>query len=469
MKKFPFYLAYCSAFFFLSVPLAAQVPSQPKHVAKGTITNLSSHIKDLSKDYGSGQWNDLQKKAGDFLQNLNIGTHSIDSKKNFYFIIFLSGEEGEERQIIRFPWHEPRPDPFASRIPGERTIYEIVLGAKSDLELKTSYVSTKLENPLLSQIPKFVQMVEPALPALLKGERVMAELAIPTLKPAAPAINVEIRSVELPFERSRIKINDAAVLSDSALAEKIKSAADGLADSLQYRKAYLSESGQKLAQEIKSSIQKAAPPDHEKNASEQMRNAVDTAYIAHIKKHRPNREELKLAMDIEEDFLGMIERLGAKEETAEFDYENVPLEQVSFGLISTFLFGNSFTDQRIKVTDAGYYASDPPKNPLTAAIINFHPFPYDPKSAKMAFSEMWRLYGGFVLTPDVGFCVGTGFSCLRGLSFNIGVAFVGIQSKNDPDSVLVDGKTFEKPRNPDSPFKTKWGSVFFLGFGYNFE
>jgi hypothetical protein len=459
MKKGISLLALYSILYLFVVPLAAQVPSRPKIVGTDTIACPASILEKLSNDYCSGQWGDLQTKTDNLLQGQKIGNHTIDSKKNFYLIIFLSRED-EEPRLIRFPWHKPEPDRYTSRIPGLNEIFEIVLSEKGELAVKTSYLSTELENPLLSQIPKFVKTIEPAL--LTFPEKGLKTRPV-------PAINVEIRSITLPFKRAKIKVNDAAALSDVALSNKIQTAAAELAEHLSLRMAYHSDYGKKIISAVCRRMNEVSVANEKRGLVEKMREAVKAEYSCHIKKYPPKPEELKLAMNIEEEFLGMIEETGAKETKAEFVYENVPLERLSFGLISTFLFENSFTSGRVKVTDAGYYASDPPKNPLTAAIVNFHPSQYDPKSAKMKFSEMFRLFGGFVLTPDVGFCAGAGFSCLRGLSFNVGGALVGIQTKNNPDAALVDGKQFEKPRDPDHPFKMKWGPMFFLGFGYDFQ
>jgi len=459
MKKFLSLLAFFPIHFIFTIPLVAQVPSRPMVLGGGTIVNPTTTLGNLANDYLSGDWTALQKKTRELLKDFKTDKHEVDATKAFYFIVFLSHEKGKEPRLIRFPWHDPEPDPYASRIPGKKEIYEIVLSDEAEWTLKTAYLSTEIENRLLSQIPKFVKMIEPIFMMAYKEAETTA----------APPIKVEIRSIALPYDKAKIRISDTAVMSDASLAKAIKAAASKLADDLQYRDIYASEFGKILAIAINTKIQEVPVADNKKALLERMREAVDTAFRSHIDKSKPKPDELKLAMKIEEEFLSMIEESVAKNVEEEFEYENVPLQHFDFGLISTHMLADSYIGQRVKVTDAGNYAADPPKDPLTAAIINFHPLEYDPKSAKMKFAEIFRLFGGFVLTPDYGCCAGVGFSLLRGLTINAGFAMMRIHSKRDPISVQVDGKEFEKPGNSDKPFKLKWGQVFFVGFGYNFQ
>jgi hypothetical protein len=309
------------------------------------------------------------------LAGKTVGGHVIDPKKHFYLIVFLGLEKGEAPRLIRFVWHKPLPDPYAVRIPGRREIYEIVLGGGSDFELKTAYLSTELENPILDEIPKFVRKVEPFVAEWVKKK---------TDRVPEQTVPFQVRRVALPYARAKVKIVDTAVLGGEGKALDDEAAA------------------------------------------------------------------------------------GAKEIRASFDFENAPLERFRFGVISAYMLSKTYAADRVRLTEDGYYAADPPKNPLTAAILNIHPVPYDPESVKMTLAERLRLFAGVTITPDPGFCAGAGCALLRGLSINAGVALMGFRAANDPRSLVVSGRAKTEPGEPDDPFITSWKQVAFLAVGYYF-
>lgn len=161
-------------------------------------------------------------------------------------------------------------------------------------------------------------------------------------------------------------------------------------------------------------------------------------------------------------------RAGIKEVRGSFTFANAPWPRWSFGLVSAILLDRGYAADRVRLTDDGYYADDPPKNPLAAAILNFHPIAYDPDRARMSLAERFRLFGGVVLEPDMGICAGAGFGLLRGLSVNAGLALMGLQTPRDPRGIVVSGRAKTLPGNPDAPFRTAWMTVAFAGFGYSF-
>ena len=349
----------------------AQVPSRPTMVGSGQTGPLSS----LAADYLDGRWALVQTKMDGLLAGQTVGGHVIDPKKHFYLIVFLSLEKGEAPRQIRFVWHKPLPDPYAARIPGSREIFEIVLGAGSDFELKTSYLSTELANPILDDIPKFVRKVEPFVAEWVKSK---------TDRIPEQTVPFQVRRIALPYSRAKIKIADTAVLGGEGKALDDEAAA------------------------------------------------------------------------------------GAKEIRASFDFENAPLKRFSFGVISAYMLSLAYAPDRIRLTEDGYYASDPPKYPLTAAILNIHPVAYDPESVKMRLAERLRLFAGVTITPDPGFCAGAGIAILRGLTVNAGVALMGFRMANNPRALVVGGQAKTMPGDVLDPFKSNWKAVAFVAVGYNF-
>ncbi len=368
----------------LSISLNAQVPSRPEPFGAGYIKDLDSVLARLSKQYFSGCWDEMQKEIDDLHLQIAPDEPVLDPNKEFYFIIFLARDVDGSSRLIRFAWHKPVPAPYAMRIPGKKTVYEVVLGAGVDLELATTYVSTETEDPIMAEVPKVIGKIQPAVVEIIirradkRGEKKREERKEVTA-------SFKVRRVSLPFSRAKIKISDAATLA--------------------------------------------------KPGCKCMENAAASA-----------GDPVK----------------------ANTDWENIPLQRASFGLISSYMLGKAFAAERARLTDDGYYAADPPKNPLTAVILNIHPEAYDPASAKMTQAERLRLFAGVVMTPDPGLCAGASAAIIRGLSVNVGMAWMALRIASHPRSLVVGGRPKTEPSDPKDPFNTSWRAVGFLGLGYVF-
>lgn len=362
-------------------PLSAQVPSRPVYLGSGAVEDFGALTAELSELYFTGQWDALQRTMDGlelWIERPEVdGTvrEALDPKKSFYLVVFLAREEGGDLRLVRFAWHRPAPAPYAASIPGKREIYEIVLGAGIDFDLRTGYLSTETEDPFLAEVPRFVKKIEPFIIQIVVGG----------VKGRGPRTskkvlsNFIVRKVALPYARAKVQIADAAALRAHAAA-----------------------------------------------------------------------------------------RTGIKEVRGSFTFVNAPWPRWSFGLVSAILLDRGYAADRVRLTDDGYYADDPPKNPLAAAILNFHPIAYDPERARMSLAERFRLFAGAVLAPDMGICAGAGFGLLRGLAINAGVALMGLQTPRDPRDIVVNGRAKTLPGDPDAPFRTAWMTVGFVGFGYSF-
>jgi hypothetical protein len=314
----------------LSGFLGAQVPSQPQKIGTAFVPDLGDIVENLSALYFGGEWDMLQAKLNGILPGKKIQCHTIDPKKHFYFIVFVSQSISEDSKLIRIPWRDPAPEPYAMRVPGEKEVFEIVLGAGSNLTLESVYSSSELENPLLAQIPALVKTIEPALFALAP------EAGLRTGKEPSMQLppNVELRSIVLPFQRAKIGIKDKAVLSGNALTSTVKKKAVELNNSIKMRVAYLNELSQNLSDSIEESISAVIPPGPDVEPSDTLAKAVRAAYLNHIEENpKLTKDELNLAIGIEKEYVALIDALAEKKVEAESSYENNPLAHVSFGLI----------------------------------------------------------------------------------------------------------------------------------------
>jgi len=455
MSEFKPFLSTIAVSFLFAAGLVAQVPSRPEIVGAGTIENLDAVLEEMSQSYFSGRWDLLQERIGRLDWGRKAIGRRIDPSANFYLVVFLSHEEGGAPRLVRFAWHTPAPEPYAARIPGRKEIFEIVLGAGSDMELRTSYQSTRKENPLLEQVPRFVKKIESAL----LGASIKR-----TGPTQASTFNFEVRRIELPFARAKIKIADIAVVSNAATGKAVRAAVSRQAEFLEFRR----PENKALIAALADAIRRVGTGGEWARPADEYGAAVDEALKAHLRARSLRGEALEQAVAVEREFLDMIDAARGKDVKGDFEYENVPLQRIGFGLASGILLGKTYAAERVRLTDDGYYAADPPKNPLAAVLFDFHPVPYDPEAATMTAAERFRLFAGAVLNPDLGICAGAGYGLLRGLSLNAGMALTGISVVKDPQAVVVGGRDKRVPGNPQNPFATKWKAVGFLGFEYSF-
>jgi hypothetical protein len=102
---------------------------------------------------------------------------------------------------------------------------------------------------------------------------------------------------------------------------------------------------------------------------------------------------------------------------------------------------------------------DNPTTPLTWIALDFHPCRYDETRFSPTFSERFRFFGGFALTPDAGVVAGAGIGLVRGLTVEAGygVLLATVLPGNEQLNTMST--------------KTRRGAlgVPFVGIGYSFQ
>jgi hypothetical protein len=479
--KWTFFIGL-SVFLLLPKSALTQVPSIPKCIAHAAIEDTASSLEVLGDYYKCGQWGKLQNKIecllGECLwkncddPNSTVPEYKFDEENNYYFVVFLYKGFDGETNIVRFLWHKPYPEPYVNRLPGVSKLYEIILNYEEmGVQFQTAYLSLRKENPIIAQIPKMAKLFEPLL--LVKAPSGIE--APGAARGKTKKICVEVREVTLPYKRASIQIKDTVMAKNTSRVKDLNDAFTKLRSSLSKRESYGNQFGNKLIENLMNNISKVECSD-EDEYSDKYTAAIKSAYERSIDESKKDTasikpEDLKLGIFIEQQFIELIKQNASEKLSSEVEINNVPYERISFGLISSFMLSKNYNcDNRVKISDAGMYVNDPLKNPLTAAIINWHPFKYDPEAAKISWKERFRLFFGEVLTPEIGLCAGAGIAIIRGLTINTGAALLAINSPKNPIPVLEEGKEIgTKPQNKNDPFVMKGGWVFFIGFGYSFQ
>lgn len=150
-----------------------------------------------------------------------------------------------------------------------------------------------------------------------------------------------------------------------------------------------------------------------------------------------------------------------KEVPVKATYTNTPLSALTFSTLAGALVGTVNGPERMKV-DSGSYASDPLGRAVTMVTLMFHK-PFDSTLSEMSRAERWAGYAGAVLTPAAGIGAGVSIGIIRGLSANVGYAWVWVPTSANgaPAGTAVpsDGKQLIHKMNHG----------LFVGGGYVFK
>jgi hypothetical protein len=144
--------------------------------------------------------------------------------------------------------------------------------------------------------------------------------------------------------------------------------------------------------------------------------------------------------------------------------------QYTFGRLTRWAFSLGIgpilsTDLNVPVKGGMSASSTPtlvrdnPTTPLTWIALDYHPWRYDETRYSPTFSERFRFFGGFALTPDAGVVVGAGIGLVRGLTVEAGygVLLATVLPRNEQLNTMNT--------------KTRRGAlgVPFVGIGYSFQ
>ncbi|HEX4961236.1 MAG TPA: hypothetical protein VF173_10395 [Thermoanaerobaculia bacterium] len=489
-----FFLVFLVLALALSWPGGAQVPSAPLSPASMRIPVTDPQILDTwARYFYSHDWEKLQESVRETLttQNLQLKpekappvTHDFDFQHNYYRIAFVSKFAKSDGELVQFLAHDGGLEPYANRLPGVDKFFDVFVDMQGDAVLRSTYVSTRVANPLVDKIPSFIKQID--LGGLAKFTKVGPEAVVPMLF-------VQVSCIPLPFRRATIAISDEATAPAGLVAAELAKASTNLQKAVALREAGGSECARIVSNCLDVSLrvglgeivdESACPQNHHKHGApdpsaeiKECSNAISDPGVLRCKLGKAMQrtydsvvsEEMTCKQGTATDFAAATKveetyktLLGGTLTKVKRDssYENVPLERFSLGAIASVIVSTS-GDRRIKL-DSGNLSANPISGTLSMATLNIHPTRFDPKTAEPTAAEKFRFFVGACLTPEFGLGGGAGYSLIRGLSINAGFAWLRVDTLRDGDQLG------HPPSNLKDPFKNGIRRVIFVGFGYNF-
>jgi hypothetical protein len=227
MRYFNVY-ALCILAALTGSALFAQTPGipDPDHEAKASAPNITANtITTWSNLYYSGDWPGLQEALRNALAPLVFvsaktgPSDSFDLAARPYSVVFMSTFVKPKGEVIRVVL-QPRPiGKFSVTLPGVMTHYELYVHPdRSQLTLKTVYVSTKTDNPLTAQLAGFVKLIDMKSVGSgivgLDGKLLSAKEKQDIKDCQTGVYKVDLRQIRLPFANATIAVADDIVDDD---------------------------------------------------------------------------------------------------------------------------------------------------------------------------------------------------------------------------------------------------------------
>lgn len=143
---------------------------------------------------------------------------------------------------------------------------------------------------------------------------------------------------------------------------------------------------------------------------------------------------------------------------------NVPVSRVSFSGLTAVIGSPTFPQGSIRVKESnGLIAADSLPRLLTAVVINYHPFGYEPSDrTRPTWRESFRFFAGPTINPEPGIAVGIAFGITRNLALAVGGSLLAF------DALRADSQLGAKPVNTRDPFQTEWLRAGLVGFQLKF-
>jgi hypothetical protein len=397
-----------------------------------------------------------------------------DVARNYYRLVWVGRDDAGSPVVQTLLVHQGTVDPI-STLPGidedpDVKLLDVFISADANAVLETRYVSTSAQDPLVAQIPAFVQKTD--VMGFLGG--------IAALRGGPPVMSYTVARADLPFARASVTIRDTVVVPGTV--SQLTDASRSLRDQLVIREARFSACAQKLASAdvdaIASGLKEAVCtiPEGQRGLTTEQANTCRTFLAARLadayRSTVPACTDAAMAgtdpvLYVDQQFADLVAKLReTRRGPVESRVVNAPLTRFSLGLLFGAVLGDpSYSDDnpRAKVGSNGIIIHDPLPTLLSMAVVNIHPRPYDP-AGNVTLAERLRLFAGTVFTPDFGLTGGAGVMIVRGLSVNAGVAWLFVKSPAEGFSIGANTNSAT-----GSPLQVGGAGVVFSGLSYVFK
>jgi hypothetical protein len=454
------------------VPLTKAAVTCPNPACEAVIDTLNRHITNATAAA-------LQGFAFEHLQTLkSSGPEPLkealgDIETNFYRFVWVGKDDAAQPVVRSIVVHKDARRPVDT-LPGitdksAAQLIDLFISPDPNAVIDTRYISTLIKDPLVAQIPKFIE-----------DSKIIAFLAGVSALRGAPTFNTyTVSRATLPLARASVAIKDTIVIPGSAAA--LRTDAIAARDRVIIREARLSQCARTLAAAHAEAISEGVmqepctlntnqpgvlgPTQAASCKAFLLEQLAETYRRTMTTCSEPPAAGVDSVLFVDKQFNDLVGTLKETRRPLESRVLNTPRTRFTLGGLTAAMTGSPLYGEaatRAKVGSNGTLVLDPLPTLMTMAIVNIHPTTYDASSDAITAGERFRAFAGTVITPDFGITAGVGVAIIRGLSANVGWANLFIKT---PASGFAIGSS----ASSGSPLQVSQAGVFYAGLGFNFK
>lgn len=492
----------------------AQVPTVPESMtaAPFLIRRPPSDLEALTRVYNSSDWAGLQARARDIIciaqrdaaetiepddsreyescaassgegataaapraSGADVAT-ALDLQRNHVAVMWLGSDAFGKPQLMRVVVHRTSRPPYSLDLPGvssasrDEALVELFLSRSPLGRITSLYTSTRENDPLLAQLPAFIQALAGPLFATIGtiAGNVPGVVRETVEVPPRPKLAATVKRVGLPFRRAEVRLQAMArePISTAGFAQSARR----LASSLSFSDLAHSPCARALATSLATELPvvtqasvctQAAAPNACLAAFDVVLSSQFDAAVASCEGGKPTAAARRDLETVDEKFRALVE--SGTSTTADLDvtFKNRPPSRFAFGAGSAVIARASLTRSRV-TTKNGVLVADPLARVMTMAFVNWSPLGYDAQDPHLSAAERFRGFFGAALTPDFGPAAGLNVLLVRGIGVTVGGAFLFGKGADAQEIGSA-------PVKPVDPYRLSIARTVFAGISYSYK
>jgi hypothetical protein len=488
-----------------TAPVAAQVQTAPVLMTPRPflIPRAPADLDALTRLYNTSDWEGLQRLAGEIVcvagrnasesidaddprdyESCTDGSSrptgpaagALDLQLNHVAVMWLGTDTFGKTRLMRTVVAPDGGQRHGVDLPGlsvagGRGLSELFLSRSPLGRIATQYTSMREDDPLLSQLPGFVQgLAGPLFTAIgtLAGQ-IPGRVVEGVREPLHPRLAATVARVGLPFRRASIRLQAVArePVSSAVFASEARRVAAGLMFDEVPHAPCARDLARTLSEELppvtQAAICSAAAADS-LGCLAAFDGAIAGAFDAAVRaceSGKPSREALAALKTVDEAFRTLVRTGTASTADLDMTFRNRPPVHFSLGAGAAVMAAASLTRARVD-TKSGLIVAAPLNRVMTMALVNWSPAGYDDKAPAMAPAERFRPFFGAALTPDFGPVVGVNVLLARGIGLTAGGAL--LFGKGADASEIGN-----RPARPEDPYELAIARAVFVGVSYTYK
>jgi hypothetical protein len=401
---------------------------------------------------------------------------ALDLDRNHVALMWLGSDAFGKPQLMRVVVHRRSGQPYSLDLPGvsansrDGELVELFLSRSPLGRITSLYTSTRENDPLLAQLPAFVQaLAGPLFTAIGTIAGKFPGLVRETVDlPPRPKLAATVKRVGLPFRRAEVRLQ--AIAREPLSTGDFARSAQRLASSLSFSDLPRSPCARKLATTLAADLPVVTQAGvcTQATAPQACLAAFDTvlassfeAAVTSCDGGKPTAAERRDLETVDAKFRELVESGTSTSANLDVTFKNRPPSRFAFGAGSAVIARASLTRSRVTTKD-GVLVADPLQRVMTTAFVNWSPAGYDTQDPHISPAERVRLFFGAALTPDFGPAFGLNVLLVRGIGVTAGGALLFGKGAD----LAEIGKA---PAKPDDPYKLSIARAVFAGISYSYK